>query len=374
MEILHQKHAQIVKANGGKFGRNEIALVGAPCELIQNIAKDFVESIATARKVTYVDADHSLASDVPFGKVKSVEFTDKISFKRLDFPKISDFQQRFLLNEQDLILINGNHFEGNKQLVFIHPKKEESLHKRFLQLTNIIGFVLCEDATQPYEWLEDEGRTIQHIPVLSLADTAGIHALLKANCSVPVVKGLVLVGGKSTRMGIDKSKIAYHGKSQREYLFETLATLGVETFVSVRQECTTETNFPAIEDAFTGLGPYGAILSAFRHDPNAAWLIVACDMPFLTETVFEELLSNRNPYKLATAFLNPETAFPDPLLTIYEPKAYQVLLNFLALGYSCPRKMLINSDIQLLETQHPFLLKNVNTPQEKEEAMAALRS
>ena len=63
---------------------------------------------------------------------------------------------------------------------------------------------------------------------------------------------------------------------------------------------------------------------------------------------------------MATAIYNPETGFPEPLITIWEPRSYQVILNFLAQGYSCPRKVLINSDINLLKLEEPRVLLNVN--------------
>ena len=48
--------------------------------------------------------------------------------------------------------------------------------------------------------------------------------------------------------------------------------------------------------------------------------------------------------------------------TIWEPKSYPVLLSFLAQGYNCPRKALINSNTNLLTAPDPDALINVNTP------------
>jgi molybdopterin-guanine dinucleotide biosynthesis protein A len=54
------------------------------------------------------------------------------------------------------------------------------------------------------------------------------------------------------------------------------------------------------------------------------------------------------------------------LITIWEPKSYPLLLSFLAQGYSCPRKVLINSDVTLVNALNPDALTNVNTPDEFE--------
>ena len=126
---------------------------------------------------------------------------------------------------------------------------------------------------------------------------------------------------------------------------------------------------PIIADTFLELGPFGAILSAFRHDPNAAWLVVACDLPLLDAKTLDFLIKNRNLSAVATAFRSPQSAdsFPEPLITIWEPRAYPILLSFLAQGISCPRKMLINSEIHLLHAPNNEALSNVNTPEEKAE-------
>ena len=97
-----------------------------------------------------------------------------------------------------------------------------------------------------------------------------------------------------------------------------------------------------------------------RNNPNTSWLVVACDLPLLYEKTLNFLVENRNSSKVATAIYNPETGFPEPLITIWEPRSYQVILNFLAQGYSCPRKVLINSDINLLKLDEPRVLLNVN--------------
>lgn len=123
-------------------------------------------------------------------------------------------------------------------------------------------------------------------------------------------------------------------------------------------------DFPLVVDAFLGLGPMGAILSAFRQNPDAAWLIIACDLPLLDEATLQFLLENRDPSAIATAFRSPENEFPEPLVAIWEPKSYQVLLQFLAQGYSCPRKVMINSPVHLLDAPQPDALRNVNTPEE----------
>ena len=116
----------------------------------------------------------------------------------------------------------------------------------------------------------------------------------------------------------------------------------------------------------------GGILSAQKTYPNVAWLVVACDLPFINTETLKDLIEGRNPFKDATCYLNPEKKWPEPLCTIYEPKSYTRLLQFLALGYSCPRKALFNSNINSLELSNKKALENINYPEEFENAMGEI--
>ncbi|MCL4106690.1 UNVERIFIED_CONTAM: hypothetical protein GTU68_048134 [Idotea baltica] len=179
------------------------------------------------------------------------------------------------------------------------------------------------------------------------------------------LKALVLAGGKSERMGKDKGGIDYHGKGQAEYMYDMLQEMGIETYISCRSDQSDQyKNKAQIHDTFIGLGPFGAIASACMSDPNAAWIVIPCDLPLLENKHIETLTSKRNPYKYATAFLNNFTQFPEPLISIWEPKIYQRMLCFLSQGYSCPRKVLINSDVELIYTENQDFMMNINTPEE----------
>jgi molybdopterin-guanine dinucleotide biosynthesis protein A len=131
---------------------------------------------------------------------------------------------------------------------------------------------------------------------------------------------------------------------------------------------------PYLEDRFLNLGPKGGILTALQFNPNAAWLAVACDLPFLRPETLQYLVQHRDPTKMATAFYDSDGQFPEPLLTIWEPRSYPAMLQFLSLGYSCPRKALINSEVKLLTVPDVRELRNVNDPATYEQSLAELGS
>ncbi len=183
--------------------------------------------------------------------------------------------------------------------------------------------------------------------------------------NVAKLNGVVLAGGKSLRMGEDKGTISWHGVPQREYVAELLSKFCETTYISCRDEQQVASSYPLLADSYTGMGPYGAILSAFAKEAKSAWLVVACDLPLLDETTLQQLIHHRNPEAIATTFESPYDGLPEPLITIWEPKAFPYLLSLVDEGYKCPRKALIKSDnVHIIKAQHPDALMNTNTPED----------
>ncbi len=375
----HQKHAKLTRPELGEFGRDELAIIGTTCANIKNLASKIINGLTC--KVAYVDADHKTEErGVNDNTVSSnggyLEYTDKITFRRIDFKRDPNiFQRRMLFNEQDLVLVNGNHFAAKSQIVVVDPVK--NLEKKQDKLSDVVLILLKEkDAVIPDFLQKLPG--FHKIPVLSFDDETRIIDFVKSFLAqkVPALHGLILSGGQSSRMKMDKGSLSYHGISQRQYLFNLLSNYCNKTFISCNAQQAVELDgeLPIIRDNFLQLGPMGGILSALQTDPNAAWLTVACDLPYLSEKTIQYLVQNRNPSKTATAFLDPKGEFPEPLITIWEPKSYSILLQFLSQGYSCPRKALIISDIELLKAPDEKEFLNANFPEEYQDALKHLKT
>jgi molybdopterin-guanine dinucleotide biosynthesis protein A len=360
------KHAALARPDVGEFGRHELAILGAPCGDIQALVARLLPQLAPQLRVAYVDADHasgdatatealatSSAKPVPYvaDNGLSAELVDKITHRQLNLTRALD---RFT----------------RQQVVIVDPRKP--LDKKLDRLTDVRLILLAEGQTELPAVLAEHLSAAPLPPVLRLAETEKIAAFLRQwyQMAVPVLRGLVLAGGRSERMQTDKGQLHYHDLDQRQHTAALLAEFCPDVRVSVRpdQAADLPAGLTPLPDTFLGLGPLGGILSAFQADPNAAWLVLACDLPFLTRDTLEYLVTNRQPARMATSFRSPWDEFPEPLVSIWEPRSYGQLLRFLSLGYACPRKALINSDIELLAPPAPAELRNVNTPAEREAA------
>ncbi len=179
------------------------------------------------------------------------------------------------------------------------------------------------------------------------------------------LKGLVLAGGESTRMGFDKGRMDYHGAPQREYLLRLLKEYTTEAYISCRPGQINDSLLPVIEDKHDDLGPFGGILSAFEFDPYVAWLVVACDFPLLDHAAISQLVEERDTSSIATSFLDTHTLMPEPWITILEPKIYPILRDYHLRGRSSLRGILVDFNSALIRAKDPNLLLNANTPEEE---------
>lgn len=202
--------------------------------------------------------------------------------------------------------------------------------------------------------------------------TRFIEATLTNRAASLPLNGLVLAGGRSSRMGSDKAFLKYGNVPQMEAAAELLSTRCDRVFVSCRQEQADlygRYGLPLVTDSYLELGPLGGLLSAQRLQPGAAWFVLACDFPLLDAPALEQLGNARDPFRFATAYRLPEAGKPEPLCTIYEPKSRAALLRQHGNGNDSLASFLDRSRISAIEPCDPARLRNVNDREAMAEAL-----
>ncbi len=209
--------------------------------------------------------------------------------------------------------------------------------------------------------------------------SAMADALAALVAKVPL-NGLILAGGYSRRMQEDKALLHYHGVSQLAHSYALLSSVCSQVLISCREDQAEmdwplDPVLPALPwtyDRIPNLGPLGGILTAMMTHPQAAFLVIAVDLPWLDLATLAHLIQARRPLGPATAFLSSSDGLPEPLCAIYEPRMRERLFGFWGQGIICPRKALIHSATHLLALPEAFRLDNANTPSDFEAITNAL--
>lgn len=195
--------------------------------------------------------------------------------------------------------------------------------------------------------------------------------MTEAYTAIPKLYGLLVAGGKSRRMGQDKASLpAPNGQPLWRRTRDLLAASVDNVFLSIRpgQELPdySKSDGILIEDTVEDAGPLGGILTAFEKHPDAAWLVIACDLPLLDRETLDHLIQNRQAQGYATSYKSAFDGLPEPLCCIYEPTAAEVLRSRVKAERYCPRRFLLDEteQVRLLTLPNQHALENANTPED----------
>lgn len=185
------------------------------------------------------------------------------------------------------------------------------------------------------------------------------------------ITAFILSGGKSSRIGTNKSFLVIDNKPLIQRLIELLDSIFPEVVISSNEpELYEFLRKKIIKDIFPGRGPLSGIHSALNFTNSARNFIISCDMPFVSSDLINYLI-NKN--SNADILLPKSDGRIQPLCGIYSksvlPEAESLLIessnsqsNLKGSVYELLNKMkteFINVD--QLDFYHPNLFMNINT-------------
>ena len=184
------------------------------------------------------------------------------------------------------------------------------------------------------------------------------------------ITGIILAGGKSRRMGHDKTHIIVDGESLLDKSISFLENFCNEIIISSNAG---NLNFPGIKivpDEITNLGPIGGIYSSLKVSQSNVNLFIAPDMPYLNEELIRFLLSNAVNDKISAIVL-PDGKI-EPLCAVYPRNIISNIESFIKSG----NKKLIDllnklefNQVKLKGTESFYsdkLFMNINYPEDLE--------
>ena len=244
----------------------------------------------------------------------------------------------------------------------------------------------CTVATTGKTGVEMEAMTGASVAALTIYDMAkalhkgirieDLHLVSKTggksgDYRTTALCGLVLAGGRSARMGTDKAALRHpDGRTLVRRAYDLLLEIGCETVViSLRPD----QEIPPGLEGLAGLtvvrdpegrseGPLTGVIAGMKLRPDADWLVLATDLPRLDAATLAHLAAAKHPNELFLAYRSESDGLPEPLAALYAGAAIPVLVEALAAGFKCPRKILIRNSCRLLEPVTPRALDNANTP------------
>lgn len=105
------------------------------------------------------------------------------------------------------------------------------------------------------------------------------------------VTGIILAGGKSSRMGQDKGLMRFRGRPMVQHVIDAAAMVCNTFLVVTDHPMYTMFGFATVTDEVKGFGPVAGILSGLRRSSTERNLVLSCDVPFVTPALLKELVT-----------------------------------------------------------------------------------
>ncbi len=185
----------------------------------------------------------------------------------------------------------------------------------------------------------------------------------------PGVTVAIQAGGKSSRMGEDKSFVKLNGRPLIEIVIDAVQGLGQETILITNKPAAyRHLSLPLFADLYPEHGPLGGIYTAVFHASYSHTLIVACDMPWLQRPLLAHLITLR---EKADVVVPRWDKFPEPLHAVYSKTCLPPIKQNLEVGKLKITGFFNQVTVQFVEREelerfdgNGRSFTNINTPQD----------
>lgn len=184
--------------------------------------------------------------------------------------------------------------------------------------------------------------------------------------NIESITGIVLAGGRSRRMGTDKSMIKLKDKPLIEYAIDALKPLCSKVVISSNSNIYDFTGCEVWADELSVRAPIVGIYSCLKRSGTEVNILLSCDMPLVSYAMLEYLLGNSASYDITVPVHDGN--FIEPLCGIYKKSSLKILKEFIDMGNFKLNECIKAASNHLVSVgkqlpfYSPMLFSNINTP------------
>jgi molybdenum cofactor guanylyltransferase len=176
--------------------------------------------------------------------------------------------------------------------------------------------------------------------------------------------GFVLVGGASERMQRDKALLPLRGRTLAGHIASVVAHAAGNVTLVGQPERYGHLGYPVVADLRPGQGPLSGIETALSLG-LAEWnLIVACDLPQVSASLFTQLLKAAEASDSDCVLPLSSDGMPQPLAAVWSLRALGSIRSALDQGVRKVTDAIKNNEVLFWPLPDSNAFENVNTPEE----------
>lgn len=141
--------------------------------------------------------------------------------------------------------------------------------------------------------------------------------------------GIVLAGGKSERMGLDKGLMEWKGRQLVQYSIEALRPFCGHILIIAGNNEYARFGFPMVKDEYPDIGPMGGLHAGLKASNNEHHIVLSCDMPMVDEEIIRSLLAGSRNYQAVVPAVDNRLI---PVCAYYNSSAFPALENEIRAG------------------------------------------
>ncbi len=142
--------------------------------------------------------------------------------------------------------------------------------------------------------------------------------------------GILLAGGRSSRMGRDKALLPFGSSTLIEHMARKMLPCFREVIiVSARRRQYAVEGTVCIEDSIPDAGPLGGLYAGLSAAQHQSAFVTACDMPNFSPELARLLLNRQEGYDAAIPLYRMR---PEPLCAVYSVNLLPSLYEFIRKG------------------------------------------
>ena len=175
------------------------------------------------------------------------------------------------------------------------------------------------------------------------------------------INGIILAGGKSSRMGSDKALLLYKNKTFLEHVVSAIKPLVDDILIISNNKEHQVDNCTTIPDLILNSGPIAGIYTGLKNTNTENNLILSCDIPLVQTSILELIIKNNEDDKDVIQIIDNRNSMP--LIALYKKRIANFFLSELKTG----ERRLVKSinklnkkNISITKDKHNCLI-NINT-------------
>lgn len=178
------------------------------------------------------------------------------------------------------------------------------------------------------------------------------------------ITGIILSGGKSSRMGSDKGFMSYNGKPFIQHSIEALKPLVMEIIIVSNNVDYDVFGLKRIEDVMENAGPLAGLYSGLHQSKTDYNLVLSCDIPLINTSILQRLVDAIDDDSEIIQIESQGKTMP--LIALYRKACEHIFLKLLNEGerrLQFAVNQCLVKNVILLNDESEFV-QNINTPEQ----------